>query len=887
MELNQTIDGKMEGKWVVWLDKNNEYTETLSEVVNYVIFYFESDLRQGDAIIFNLKNEPILTGLYVNDNLVENWLDIPKDPKVKILQSKNKEFLKYHYLGDYQNAVIWAIKALDYAREEFGTDNENYGVCQRNLGLLYLESGDYSFALPLLLEATEILKCRLGEDHPYYAKSLDSLAGLYKNIGEFSKALLIYQEVLENKEVNLGKNHPSYASSLNNLGMLYLDRREYNKALPLFLEAKEIIENNPGKDNPLYAYYLNGIAELYFKTGEFSKALPLYLEALENIEKSLGKDHPDYGVSLSSLASLYESMGEYSKALPLYLESFDNLKNQINNVFSFLNESGKKNFIKTIDYNFESCQSLFIQYYSENSSVSKTAYDIELLTKNLILNSGIDLQKRISASNDSVLIEKFEDLRILKNMLSTEYSKPISERRENLTELENRAEILESQINQKTNQLSKMEEIGKIKWEDVQKALKKNETAIEFSSFQYYNGKKWTDTIQYMALVLRKNDKQPVLIPLFTQSELDKLIQTGGSDENKVNNLYRGSIVVSPQKDYRKLYDLLWRPIEEYLNEDETIYFAPSGTLHQIAFSAISTPDGKYLSDKYRLHPVSSTAKILDKKENKEIKDITLFGDIDYDLNYDKIAKNVKPKSKEEIWASRSLPEDLDRGNETWPYLPGTREEVNQIKNLAKKSGINVKLFSGDDAVEENFKAMNGTASPQLLHIATHGFFFPDPEKQIPDNRMMTPDGERMNPFKLSDNPLNRAGLLFAGANHAWKGEKSETDDGILTAYEANNVYLPNTKLVVLSACDTGLGEIQGSEGVYGLQRAFKAAGAEYLLMSLWKVPDKETSEFMEAFYTELFKSNSIYDSYISAQNQMKEKYKDSPYKWAAFVLLR
>src|SRR5690606_26135992 len=179
--------------------------------------------------------------------------------------------------------------------------------------------------------------------------------------------------------------------------------------------------------------------------------------------------------------------------------------------------------------------------------------------------------------------------------------------------------------------------------------------------------------------------------------------------------------------------------------------------------------------------------------------------------------------------------------------------------------------------------------SPNILHIATHGFFFPDPETSKEELERVKIIEEQQNMFKLSDNPLNRSGLLFAGANHSWKGEKQPVDveDGILTAYEASHVSLPHTALVVLSACETGLGDIKGSEGVFGLQRAFKAAGADYLLMSLWQVPDKETAEFMEEFYQNLFDSKNIEKSFSDTQRYMKTKYPDDPYSWAAFVLLK
>ena len=174
-----------------------------------------------------------------------------------------------------------------------------------------------------------------------------------------------------------------------------------------------------------------------------------------------------------------------------------------------------------------------------------------------------------------------------------------------------------------------------------------------------------------------------------------------------------------------------------------------------------------------------------------------------------------------------------------------------------------------------------------MLHIATHGFFFPDPiaAKRDTLNQKLEAGGKA---FKLSDNPFFRSGLVFAGANNAWLGKPVEgIEDGILTAYEVSNMYLPNTKLVVLSACETGLGEVQGNEGVYGLQRAFKMAGVQNLVMSLWIIGDLETAEFMKLFYKNLFDKQSVNDAFYSAQNIMKNKYKNEPYKWAAWVLVR
>jgi CHAT domain-containing protein len=222
-------------------------------------------------------------------------------------------------------------------------------------------------------------------------------------------------------------------------------------------------------------------------------------------------------------------------------------------------------------------------------------------------------------------------------------------------------------------------------------------------------------------------------------------------------------------------------------------------------------------------------------------------------------------------------------------YLDGTMKEVEKIRKIGNHKGITAIVIAGNEAIEESIKNLYGKSSPDVIHIATHGFFFPDVRKNY--NKIgLKASGERVTQgFRSSDNPLMRSGLAFAGANHAWEGEKipPDVDDGILTAYEVSNMYIPNTELVVLSACETGLGEIKGSEGVFGLQRSFKMAGSDYILMSLWQIPDYQTLELMDHFYTEWLSGKAIQEALRVAQDFMKSKYPLQPFMWAAFVLVR
>ena len=247
-------------------------------------------------------------------------------------------------------------------------------------------------------------------------------------------------------------------------------------------------------------------------------------------------------------------------------------------------------------------------------------------------------------------------------------------------------------------------------------------------------------------------------------------------------------------------------------------------------------------------------------------------------------SKNAAPGYDNAIDAT-SIQSSLKRGS-IFRYLPGTKEEADEIKKIADNAGAKSTLLSGVNATKESFLSLTDAASPAILHIATHGFFFDESDSVAAFRRKFETSGKI---FSESANPLFRMGLLFAGGNNIWRGRQTNSaENGVVTAYDVSTaMYLPNTKLVVLSACETAKGHIDGSEGVYGLQRAFKIAGARNLVMSLWKVPDAETSEFMQDFYRNMFNRQSVSDAFYNAQNSMKIKYRNEPYKWGAWILVR
>jgi len=879
--------------------KNEMYITLLCNVIYY--YNIKNSYDKSLEILFQIESILEKSNIYS----IETQIDVIKT-KVRV----------YSAIGNYEEAIKLGAIAKQLIEDTYGIDHEEYNNILNSLALAFEDAGQYDQALMLFDELFENNKGNSLSIH------MENYAGLLAKLGQYEKAIALSTKEIETIYSKFGTQNLNYARLLHHLGSLYikvdhfddaerlleesklivgnlLDNQHINYSTILYTisslylstnrcyeakllveEAKRISETVYGVNHSSYGLGLNYLARVYSCLNENDLALKFHEETLVHTRRISGEQHPEYGTALMNLAGSYKKNSNYDMARKYYLEALENYKGQIFRAFNFLSESEKERFVieKGI---YPIVKSFVTSKFPFDKEALIAYYEMELLNKEIILSASQRMRRVIERERDEHTMEVYKEWFYLKNEIAKQYTKPIKKRVPDLRKWEGEVENLERKLIQLSKAFKETEEIAKTTWKDIQNKLEDNEVVIEFSSFKYCNDKEWTDSTLYTALVVKKGYERPVLVPLFEQRQLDSLL-VSGNDAAKVAGLYRGSEGKSTAKNHKKLYDLVWKPLEE----KETVHFAPSGSLHQIAFSAILTPDGQYLSDKYRLNQVSTTAKILQEHKKGELKDITLYGGIDYEADgKDLLAQAQQLKNDAAI--SRSLTTDLERGASGWDYLRGTRDEVEAIKGTSEKAGVSVNYYTGKTALEERFKQQSGKKSPAILHVATHGFFFPDPEKQYKEHQLLLQ--EEKNVYKLSDNPLNRSGLLFSGANTAWKGEPvtEGLEDGILTAYEASHVSLPNTQLVVLSACETGLGDIKGSEGVFGLQRAFKLAGAEYLLMSLWKVPDQETAEFMIKFYELLFSTKDIPGSYDKTQRYMKEKYSKEPYKWAAFVLVR
>jgi CHAT domain-containing protein/tetratricopeptide (TPR) repeat protein len=790
----------------------------------------------------------------------------------------------YQKTENYQLAEKYLLQSKEIY-ENNNLESSQYTLLMNNLGLLYFEIGNAELARDYLLKSAQVMAGLSGTDTPDYALTALNLSGVLSQWGNDTLAVKYAIAAALTFENNLGKEHPYYILALNTIGYIRTKQGMYDKAEWELLEADSLFIKVFGREHSNRILTLNNLADLYMKQEKYELALKSILEAKELIGKTLNKEHSYNLVTLvtyENLSLIYWLMGNYELSTNFVYEWDKYLTQRIHQNFFFMSEKQREDFWNNNNgYALEQFTNTLLSDYA-TSKTQSLAYNNTLFSKGLLLRSTNEIRDAILNSGNQNLINQFESLRALRQQITALQAKTDKYEKDYIQSLEIRADSLDKIITVASSAYREQKADLNMDWKDVQKNLSDNEIAIEFVDYQKFN-KGWTDTTLYAALIVRKNFESPVFVPLFEKSQLDLLLADANNDtEKRIGKLYNGG---NPRfYNGQKLYQLVWQPLEKYLSDIETVYYSPSGTLNQISFAAIPA-DTLLLNDKYNLHLLSSTREIVQmkKKDFLPVRQAVAYGGIHYDVeNPQDLLTSAKPYQTNETqyFASRSLPNDSTRSG--WSFLQGTEKEVVEIENILQKTNVPNTKYIGISANEESVKNLSGR-SPELLHIATHGFFLADEEKVHETGFMQMMNSQNHSYI----NPLLRSGLLFAGANRAWKNENviPNIEDGILTAEEISQLNLSKTKLVVLSACETGLGEVQNSEGVFGLQRAFKLAGVETLIMSLWKVPDEATSELMISFYTHWLSGKTKQEAFKIAQKEVRESYKN-PYFWAGFVLM-
>lgn len=761
--------------------------------------------------------------------------------------------------GNYSGAEQSYKRAITIYIQKGKTNHPDYTNPVNNIGELYKTMGRYQEAVYAFEEVIELRKKLLGTDHPNYANALNNLALVESYLGMYPEA---EEDLLECKEIYkkiLGEKDKYYLNCLNNLASLYNLQRKLSLAEQMYKECLRIYKENYNETNDKYGLYLGGLAATYRLMGKYDHAIALTLRSMEIIKNKLGENHYDYIETGYHLAETYREAGKYIEAEKYYLDAMKGYLLLIEKYFPYLSENDKTAFYFAVAAAFETFNSFVIQMRSEFPAKDHDAlvirmYNNQVAMKSLLLHESENIRALVAASNNEAVKKNYQQWILMRETIVQQYrlsSEEVETKGISIPTLELQANELEQRIAIALKMDIKKENNKNIIWTDIQKGLKPGEYAVEIVRTGFYSKGRWTDTIYYTALIIDKTCTVPKFVWL----------SNGNNLEDKAITRYRRSIKVKLTDEFS--YDEFWKPLNEHFINPAKIYFSPDGVYQQINLNTLMNPaTNGYLIEEADIRLVANTKDILKKTVQVASKTASIFSYPDYGVKAAAATSERVP----------GFPELKD--------LPGTKAESDSIKKTLVIQRWKVNEYIQKAATEDEIKKVN---NPQVLHIATHGFFL----KDVKDS---TENVFGLQTQIAKQNPLLRSGVVLAGAAAIASDSLRSTakEDGILTAYEAVGLNLSNTDLVVLSACETGLGEMLNGQGVYGLQRAFLVAGAKSVIMSLWVVDDFATQELMTNFYREWLKDPTTENkskAFRIAQLKLKEKYV-SPYYWGAFVIV-
>jgi len=837
----------------------------------------------------------------------------------------------YTAMGFYEKAEPLYQEAMCIVKENLGEDNPEFAACINSLAKFYKLMGAYEKAELLYQQSLEIRKNALGENHPYYATSLNDLAELYRLMGLYKKAESLHQNALITWAKSLGQAHPHYALSLNNLAALYYSMRAYEKAEPLYKKALKITRKVKGQNHSDYAIITSNLAVLYRDLGAYQKGEFHFIKALDILKTTLGEEHPNYALSLYNFALLYFLNNQTITGLNLMKKASIIDDKTIGQVFAIGSEEERLKYLSTIRPQVDKYVSVIFQFFPRSITEIKDILALILKRKAIAAEALAAQRDAILGGKYPHLREKFYHLKVLrmqiaKKTLAGPGKEGSADHHRYLAEWNIEKEQLETELARQIPEIKLEEKLRTADRSVIAHTLPPGSVLLEFFRFDEFNftaipakGQNPWKPARYCAFVMHSGDPDNIeMIDLGEAEQIDRFIANYKSkltregrgeieflDQNQPQIFQSGLITrlfgkktqleeeapsrdigAIPDHDYNeeilreyglKLYDELFAPLHDALGESSRLIIAPDSQISTIPFEVIPAPEGGYLIDKYNIHYVGVGRDVLrftttiPGKPEKPL----IMASPDFDLR----AGKGKKESDEVLPGRRSR--DFSRGRKRFDRLPGTKVEGDEIGSL-----LNTKPLLEQEALESRIKA---ASSPSILHIATHGFFQSDQELADQKLRIQTgmfgDTGTQRFLGGNIENPLLRSGLALAGVN-TWLANGNlppEAEDGILTAEDVTGLDLTNTDIAVLSACNTGMGDVKVGEGVFGLRRAFALAGAKTLVMSLWKVPDKATQELMVDFYRRILAGTPKADALRESQLELRKNYPD-PRDWGAFI---
>ena len=727
------------------------------------------------------------------------------------------------------------------------------------------------------------------------ALMLYTLSNYYTHLGQQQRA-----DSLSNLSLQISHRRgfsQTEADALNQQAMSLYRKGQYTQADGIYQQALSILRNANLATTTAYASILTNRALCQSALNAPKDAINLTREALALQTSILGPEHGDNVMLLYNMALYYHRLGQMDSVAHYYHRAITLQTRQVRNNFSFQSTRQREQFWQGKSFLYQIAPLFATSPDKAPAVLLSDIYNAQLFTKGILLNSEIDFRRLLQQSADKTVLAQYDELQALRAELQQCYEAKAGEGKSRIPDLQRRIEKLEYAIVRQCKAYGDFTQNLSLTSDSVLRAMRPGEAAVEFLEADItYGGK--PDRL-YLALVLRPEWKAPRACRLFFRSEMEELGYPAGTSVSELlskpdwqNKIYNDS----------KLGKLVWSNLIKETEGAKHLYFAPTGVFYQwgIEYMPISE-DGKSISETLTISRLSST-KLLAQRSGKQAPlgdgDAVIYGGLEYekmtiedmyayhnvdDEEVDDDEDFTLELALEQQMADSLAIADIAERGASVKNLSGAKEEAEAIEHLLYNNGKKYKIYEGFSGTEESFKRLNGR-DISLLHIATHGFSYPVEEQNSSKLDWLSSSASS---GSMPSDPLCYSGLLFSGCNNKLQHPAdfpSDIDDGILTAQEIAQLNLQNLQLTVLSACQTGTGTLR-DDGVFGVQRGFKKAGAHTLVMSLWSVSDAATMLMMTSFYEGLLGGLSRHEAFLKAQSKVREAY-PQPHFWAPFIML-
>jgi CHAT domain-containing protein len=632
----------------------------------------------------------------------------------------------------------------------------------------------------------------------------------------------------------------------------YVMLQEWKEADEALQRSDDVLVAQYGKGDAGRARGLALWGGVLKKMGNWEKAYDVYSKGVELARSSSGERSVAYSEALEKLALLEIERGNQKQGLHLCMQAMNVLLDYVRSQLRYVPSTEREAFWIENSEMLWNMSAYALQTDRTNGAFMTACYDALLFSKSLLLETEKSQDELLKQEGNPESLRIFKELAALKEQ-AVNLERDEEHHKDSLAALHDRIQWLDHELTARSNAYADYTRFLDWDYQQVRKLLKDNELLVDFVDYISQKGEK-----QYAAYLIRKDREYPLLLRLFTQKELDALML-----EKSADLLYEGAVSAEAVK-------LLWDKIRPHAVEGATIYYVPSGKLYQLAWESLSTGDGSLLGEHYRFVRLSSAREITRVHAVRESgHSAVLYGGLQYDMTGDEMLAESRKYSVGPQMVMRSTL----RGDSAFVALPESGEEVCQIADILTSRKYQVQVHEGISGTEESFLSLSGR-SPRILHLATHGFYFTPSEAVSYDYLRGFRDA------------MYLSGLVLSGGNAVWQGKKLPEGvlGGILTAQDISRLDLSGTELVVLSACQSGQGKVT-PEGLFGLQRAFKKAGAQTLVMTLWRVSDRVTREFMVSFYKHLVHSEDKRKAFEEARQEIRDRYPE-PFYWAGFVMI-